>query len=174
MAFSATLYNNSDDPRQAVKSLGTGIPIASIVPTEDCDILNPTFILDYNSSYTACNYIVVGAPFNRSYFITDEKISIGKKIVISCAVDVLSTYWADIKGNEVNVVRQENLTENNIPDPEFKLFSDFSHKNYLPDNASPANPYSGILDEGEINPYCYVLTYAGGPYTSGPQPGGGN
>lgn len=174
MAFSATLYNNSDDPRKAVKTLSAGTPVANIVPTESCDILSPTFILNYNATYTTCNYIVVGAPFNRSYFITDMSITIGKKIEISCAVDVLSTYWDSIKGNEVNVIRQENLTEDNIPDPEFKLFSDFSHKNYSPDSASPENPYSGVLNEGEINPYCYVLTYAGGPYTNRPQPGGGN
>ena len=93
MSFSATLYNCSDDPRKAVKSLVSGSPVASIVPTEACDILNPTFILNYNSSYATCNYIVVGAPFNRSYFITDMKIDIGKKIEISCAVDVLGTYW---------------------------------------------------------------------------------
>ena len=101
-------------------------------------------------------------------------ITIGKKIVITCAVDVLSTYWNSIKGNEVNIIRQENLTENNIPDPEFKLFSDFSHKNYLPDKSTPTNPYSGVLNEGEMNAYCYVLAYACGPYTSQPQPGGGN
>lgn len=93
MSFSATIYNCGDDPRKAVKNLTSGIPVASIVPTEDCDILNPTFILNYNPSYTTCNYVVVGAPFYRSYFITDMKISIGKKIEISCAVDVLGTYW---------------------------------------------------------------------------------
>lgn len=170
MAFSATLYNNSDDPRKAVKSLGTGIPIASIVPTEDCDILNPTFILDYNSSYTACNYIVVGAPFNRSYFITDEKISIGKKIVISCAVDVLSTYWADIKGNEVNVVRQENLREPYLPDPEYKTYTDFVPYNYVATGIAGTDPRDYLSNptsaQGSMT-RCYVLCYNGGPYSGG-------
>lgn len=175
MAFSITLYNTSDDPRKAVKNLGTGIQVASVVPTEDCDILNPTFVLDYNSNYAGCNYVVASAPFNRSYFITDEKISIGKKIVISCAVDVLGTYWDNIKTTRVNVIRQENLNENNIPDPEFKLFSDFAPYNYFPDESSPENPYSGISDIDEVEPYCYVLTYAGGPYSGGgPSSGGGN
>ena len=70
MSFSATLYNCSDDPRKAVKSLVSGSPVASIVPTEACDILNPTFILNYNSSYATCNYIVVD---NKGLNITDYK-----------------------------------------------------------------------------------------------------
>ena len=92
MSFNATLYNCKDDPRKLNKTLKEGTTIQSITPTESCDILNPTFILNYNSDYTSKNYIVVGAPFNRSYFITDMKIDIGKKIIISCAVDVLDSY----------------------------------------------------------------------------------
>ena len=89
MSFSAKLYNISDDPRSLDKTLGEAIATKTITPTESCDILNPTFILDYNSNYASCNYIHVDSPFNRYYFITDMKIDIGKKIVISCAVDVL-------------------------------------------------------------------------------------
>ena len=93
MSFKATLYNCSDDPRKLSKTLpvDSKIVVSSITPTESCDILNPTFILNYDSAYTTKNYIVVDTPFNRSYFITDMKIDIGKKIVISCAVDVLQT-----------------------------------------------------------------------------------
>ena len=173
MAFAATVYNCSDDPRKAVKTLPAGTPVASIVPTESCDVLNPTFILNYNVAYTTCNYIIVGSPFNRRYFITDMKIDIGKKIVISCAVDVLGTYWDNIKTTRVNVIRQENLNENNIPDPEFKLFSDFAPWNYYPNDSNPLFPYSS--DEYLDAAYCYVLTYAGGPYSGGgPSSGGGN
>lgn len=164
MSFSATIYNCGDDPRKAVKNLTSGIPVASIVPTEDCDILNPTFILNYNPSYTACNYIVIGAPFNRSYFITDEKISIGKKIEISCAVDVLGTYWDQIKGNTVNVVRQENLKEPYLPDDQYKIYTDFQNKTYLPAAADIANLLAESTGKN------FIVSYVGAPRTSG----GGN
>lgn len=170
MAFSATVYNCSDDPRKAVKTLPAGEPVASIVPTESCDILNPTFILDYKVAYTTCNYIIVGSPFNRRYFITDMKIDIGKKIVISCAVDVLSTYWADIKGNEVNVVRQENLKEPYLPDPEYKTFTDFAPYNYIATGVAGTDPkayLSNPTSDTTKMTKCYVLCYNGGPYSGG-------
>ena len=168
MAFAATVYNCSDDPRKAVKTLPAGTPVARIVPTESCDILNQTFILDYKVAYTTCNYIIVGSPFNRRYFITDMKIDIGKKIVISCAVDVLSTYWADIKGNEVNVVRQENLTEPYLPDPEYKTYTDFQNKTYMPSNEQMEVALANIWD---YNYKPFILAYVGGPKTPS---GGGN
>lgn len=124
MSFSATLFDVEDDPRKAEKTLSNGISVASIVPTEACDILNPTFILNYNSSYTTCNYIVVGAPFNRSYFITDMKIDIGKKIEIDCAVDVLQTYWDSIKECVACVTRNEGIGEPTyVPDDKLPLDS---------------------------------------------------
>lgn len=170
MAFSAMLYNCSDDPRKAVKTLPEGIPVASIIPTESCDILNPTFILDYQDSYTTCNYIVVSSPFNRRYFINDMKISIGKKIEISCAVDVLSTYWNGIKENEVNVVRQENLTEPYLPDPEYKTFTDFVPDNYIAKGILGTDPRLYLSDptfDTTKMTRCYVLCYNGGPYSGG-------
>ena len=158
MSFSATLYNNSDDPRKASKTLSSGINVDTIVPTEACDILNPTFVLNYKSSYTTCNYIVVGAPFNRSYFITDMKIDIGKKIEISCSVDVLSTYWDSIKGNQVNVVRQENLKEPYLPDSEYKTYTDFQNYTFLPDSRD----IEDLVCNDLVNSKQYIVCYAGG------------
>lgn len=129
MSFSAVLYNNADDPKVLGKSLSGGTPVNSIVPTEACDILNPTFILNYNPSYTTCNYIVVGAPFNRSYFITDMKIDIGKKIVISCAVDVLETYKDSIKNCMACVTRNEGIGK----------------PTYVPDDKLPIDPNQKYL-----------------------------
>ena len=162
MSFSATIYNCADDPRTLNKNLGSGITVSSITPTEACDILNPTFILNYNNSYATCNYIVVGAPFNRSYFITDMKIDIGKKITISCAVDVLGTYSNGIKGLIVNVIRQENLKEPYLPDPEYKMYSDFAPYTYLPDSGIDNNIYYHGADSKQ-----YVISYVGGPRRSG-------
>lgn len=131
MSFNATLYNCSDDPRKLSKTLTDPISVSSITPTENVDLLAPTFILNYNSNYATHNYIVVEAPFNRSYFITDMQIDIGKKIVISCAVDVLETYKTSIKNITANVIRQENLTEPYLPDPEVKIKSGYQNYSYL-------------------------------------------
>ena len=94
MAFTATMYVINDDPRTLMKYMSptTAIEVTGIKPTGVVDLLNPTFELDYNADYTTKNYIEVGAPFNRCYFIKDMKIDVGKKIYITCAVDVLQTY----------------------------------------------------------------------------------
>lgn len=134
MAFTITLYNCSDDPRKLNKTLSDETPVTGVKPTGIVDLMNPTFELSYDSDYTTKNYCVVGAPFNRSYFITDMKIDIGKKIIISCAVDVLQTYKDDIKPINANVVRQENLIKEMLPDPNFVYLDQSDVISVLPNN----------------------------------------
>lgn len=158
MSFSATLYNCSDDPRKLNKKLEGGTAIAYIEPTESCDILNPVFILNYNADYTTKNYIVVGAPFNRSYFITDMKIDIAKKIVITCAVDVLQTYKSEIEKISTTIVRNENPNSNlaapYLPDPQYNIEAgyEYFYKNF---DADPLTPSGG----------WYVLSWVGDEYS---------
>lgn len=160
MSFSATLYNCSDDPRKLSKNLESGVAISTIIPTESCDILNPVFILNYNAGYATKNYIVVGAPFNRSYFITDMKIDIGKKIVISCAVDVLQTYKDSIEELQVNIVRSETPKTSDgeyeyIPDSNFNVRSGFQY-------------YHDVFTGGDsaFQEGSFVLSWIGGEYDS--------
>lgn len=127
MSFTATFYNCSDDPKVIGKTLTDGTVVESIVPTDGCDLLSPTFVLDYNSNLTTCNYVVVGAPFNRHYFISDMSIDIGKKIEIKCNVDVLETYADGIKASTACIVRSESvggptyIVDNKLPiDPNRK------------------------------------------------------
>lgn len=154
MAFSATFYNVTDDPRSLNKALSGGTTVTSIRPTENCDLLNPKFELDYDAALTTCNYVVVGAPFNRSYFITDLSIDIGKKIYITCAVDVLETYKNEIEALRVNVIRQENLIEPYLPDSEYKIRSGFQNQTY--------NWYSQTGNTVFASTPYYVLNVLGG------------
>lgn len=158
MSFSATLYNCSDDPKKLSKNLTGGLTVSSITPTESCDILSPTFILNYNSSYTSCNYIVVGAPFNRSYFITDMKIDIGKKIVISCSVDVLETYKLSIKNINTTIYRNEDYKKSApyLPDSEYQVKSGFQY--YYETFKMADGSTSAFHGDGY---YSYVLSWIG-------------
>lgn len=134
--FTINLYNCSDDPRKLSKTLSGETPVTGVKPTGIVDLMNPTFELSYDSDYTTKNYCVVGAPFNRSYFITDMKIDIGKKIIISCAVDVLQTYKDDIKPINANVIRQEKLIKEMLPDPNFVYLDQSDVISVLPNNYS--------------------------------------
>lgn len=164
MSFEATLYNCSDDPRTLHKTLPAGIPIASITPTESCDILNPTFILNYNASYTTCNYVIVGSPFNRSYFITDMKIDIGKKIVISCAVDVLRSYENEIGNIETTIYRNEDFKTcaPYVADPEYQVKAGFQYYyetfKVVEEGQEKTPQFSGDNSEDE---YRFVLSWVG-------------
>lgn len=153
MSFAITLSSCSDDPRKLTKTLSGQIKVNSVKPTGIVDLMNPSFELDYDSSYTTKNYCEVGAPFNRSYFITDMKIDIGKKIIISCAVDVLETYKEGIKPINANVIRSEktDMAEPYLPDNEYKIRTGF--QNYTDVFAGGAS----LFNQGD-----YVLSWMGG------------
>lgn len=155
MSFAITLSSCSDDPRKLTKTLSGQIKVNSVKPTGIVDLMNPSFELDYDSSYTTKNYCEVGAPFNRSYFITDMKIDIGKKIIISCAVDVLETYKDGIKPINANVIRSEktDMAEPYLPDNEYKIRTGF--QNYTDVFAGGAS----LFNQGD-----YVLSWMGGEH----------
>lgn len=156
MAFTITLYNCVNDPRSLNKNLRDGIETSNVRPTGKVDLLNPTFELDYSAALTTKNYCVVGAPFNRSYFITDMQIDIGKKIIISCDVDVLNTYKEDIKELSVNVVRQERKIKEMLPDPNFVYLNQNDVINVL---MTPI--MSNFFGDQDPNAFCYVLGVQG-------------
>lgn len=124
MAFTATFYNCSDDPNKVNKTLVDGTEVQKLRPTDDCDLISPVFLLDYNSTIAGCNYCVVGAPFNRHYFITNIDIGIGNVMKIHCSVDPLTTYADDIKKCNACIIRSESV----------------GAPTYVVDNKLPINP----------------------------------
>ena len=106
------LYNISADTRCLTKvTIGTTPAIktaADIKPTEGVDVLTPSFILGYDSSYLSCNYLYC-AELNRFYYITEMTIDTAQRINVQCSVDVLQTYATDIKNCMATVVRSESI-----------------------------------------------------------------
>ena len=160
MAFSITLYNITDDPKKINKTLGSGYSV-NAVPTEACDILTPSFILDYSSNVGSYNYCEVGAPFNRFYFITDMKIDVGNKMIINCTVDPLYTYKDAINNINTTIFRTEEFSKSApyLPDTEYQVKSGFQYYYEAFTNSggfTPAfNPLAGY----------YVLSWVGDPAT---------
>lgn len=156
MAFTIKLYNVSDDPRKLNKTLTGEAEVTNVRPTDIVDLMNPSFILDYNEGYTTKNYLWAAAPFNRFYFITDMKIDIGKKIVISCSADVLYTYRDDIKRINANVIRQEFKVKDMLPDPSYVYLNQSDVINVTPEGVG-----SSIFGNQIQNGYYIVLGVAG-------------
>ena len=158
MAFSIKLYNVSDDPRKLNKTLTGELPVDNVRPTDIVDLMNPSFILNYEESYTTKNYLWADAPFNRFYFITDMKIDIGKKIVISCAVDVLYTYHTEINKIKTNIFRSSSRSNNKLADPEYCFEQGFENRIEL----FNLPPTGGVNKDFFIENGKYVLNYLGG------------
>ena len=92
----------------------------------DCDVVNPFLILNINDVVFSCNYIYI-EKFKRFYFINDITISEGNKIVITCHVDVLDTYWSSFKDLPLNIIRNSNVYNLYMKDPLFQC-TERTHK----------------------------------------------
>jgi len=108
-----TFYNTGSPSIKLNKELGSpvGSTNAAPNPTGDVDVINPVFVLNYNVPANA-NYVVAGAPLNRSYFITDPSYTIAKTCVVTCHVDVLGTNANKINNTTLNFIRgAEDINE---------------------------------------------------------------
>lgn len=72
----------------------------------DIDLINPVIIIDRGQNVPAtANYMVCGAPLNRSYFISAIDHTIARSAVIAGHCDVLSTFKDKIKAATFNFVK---------------------------------------------------------------------
>lgn len=123
MSFNVNFYKTNDDPKVANKAI-IAIKQASCRPTTTVDILNPVFEVDYDAALLKANYCYCALFGNRYYFINDIKVDIGKKIILYCSVDVLKTYYSQIKECKACITRSESIGE----------------PTYVIDNKLPVNP----------------------------------
>lgn len=108
-----TIGTTSDDKRVLHKSWsGTDIAVQLKQP---CNILNPVFILGYDSTLVSANYIYC-AEFNRYYFIDNISLMPGHRMELQCSVDVLMSYSEAIDNVNAIIVRQENAALSMIAD----------------------------------------------------------
>lgn len=107
MAFELHLYTTSDDPKVVSKELNE-IGVATIVPTQNFDVIHPLFIIDYKENYLTANYCYCPL-LKRYYFINGYNLDIGKKIILDCSIDVLKTYDEQIRNCTACVTRSESV-----------------------------------------------------------------
>ena len=91
--------------------------------TEECNVLNPSIILQYNGNFT-WNYLLISS-LQRYYFITD--VTCVRKGIwrISAHVDVLFTYSSDIHQQSAYIVRnQKNPYGVILPDDRVSFFAE--------------------------------------------------
>lgn len=81
----------------------------------ECDVMNPTFLLAYNSSIVNYNYLVVES-WSRYYFITGVTVAPGGRIYISCKEDVLMSNKDEILELTAYASRSQSSQEHYLID----------------------------------------------------------
>lgn len=159
MALTLTLYNVSDNPKKVSKDLGDPVYTFNnnVKPTDPCDLLNPSFIIDYDVGPISANYCIVSAPFSRNYFITDVEMLTGGRKKLICSVDALTSWQSGIKSCVGTFTRSENPRDYHIRDSKFPLTGDMKSKALLFNTIFTAD------DGPALTPYHnYILTVVGG------------
>lgn len=118
---------------------------------EPCDILNPVFILDYQSVLTQCNYAYV-EEFGRYYFARTE-IANGNRIYVYCTVDPLQSWQQQIESLYVNVNLSEYQNRSYVPDQRILM------ENAI-DMRTIAFPFE--LGNSDFSGVHYMMTVIGG------------
>lgn len=145
----------SDDPRKVIKSfedVGDAVPA---IPTENCSILSPVWLLAYSSSYKGATHVTCSALGGRTYFITDIVLSTGGKCYVYGSVDVLATYGALIKERTGTVIRSESIgAPTLIPDGKLPIQTNNLQVDADFFKRTPFDPLTA--------PYQFILTTIGG------------
>lgn len=154
-----------DDPRKVDKTLTDVHTVNNASIYQACSIMTPEFVVDYNLSLLTCNYLVAGITGDqhviaRCYFIKDQIVLPGGRLVVRCAIDVLNTWKNSIKDCRANVIRQES--EDHISNPSRFIFDQnmvgvvSTHVDNIP--FVGGTPFTSL----DADDYCYVMTVLGG------------
>ena len=101
-----TVYKISDDRRVVNKTIGTAVATLTAVFKNDADILYPVLEVAYNASVLTANYLYIDT-LQRYYYIKNIKLD-RQRLFLECEVDVLKSYYNEIKNLSCVVARQEN------------------------------------------------------------------
>lgn len=128
MSFNVNFWYNKSEPFRLDKVLESiNISQQACVFKQSSSIMNPTLILQYTndssaSRYFRCNYITIGEPINRNYFVEEKTVLANKLIEFVCRIDALTTYKDAIRANKAIVQRQENRWNLYLDDGSFKVY----------------------------------------------------
>lgn len=126
-----------DDPRVISKNKLTEYGAVNVSkPTNIVSVISPVFEIDYRPEFLNCNYCYCDI-LHRFYYIRDITIVAGKKMRISCEVDVLTTYKDTILNCTGFAVRSESAGINYVPDDKLPLHPSkvyYDQPIYFPNN----------------------------------------
>ena len=160
------LYSIAADDRELIKVVEGTTPVttqkANLKPTEEVDIINPTFIFDNPATVLTCNYLYCDT-FARWYYITNISVDTAQRAIVECKIDVLQTYADEIKNSTATILRSESIGRpTKYVDSKLPIYT--SKKNVTSIVMPQINvPLNSKLDTHATD--CYLLTVIGGSPT---------
>lgn len=147
------LLYTSDDEKTAFKNctqIGNDI---EAIPTDDMSELQPKIVLNYDSTYLAANYVYI-ALFDRYYKIIEKNVTIGKRIVITCIVDAVMSWYTPLLSCNITAIRNGGIGQpTKIQDNKFPV---------LPNEQELMQTVATNSALNNNNEWCYVITVIGG------------
>ena len=121
MAFDILIQQNQSEKNKVDKDVTT---LATITGTlrQETSIIDPVFIVAGDlDDFIDVNYLTVGS-FGRSYFVNNIRSVRSGMVELTCHVDVLSSFAAQIRTNSAIIRRQENNWNLYQNDGTFKVY----------------------------------------------------
>lgn len=106
-----TLYNTSSDNAALIKTLDTGTALSVLRPTDGINLDTPVLDVQYNAKALTANYAKLTIKQNTTtiyeayYFVKSREAYPAEKVSLSCEIDPLMTYAAQILDCPANVIR---------------------------------------------------------------------
>ena len=123
MAIESTLYKITDDPRKIGKTLpsevGTYLTFSTTWLKDMFRVLSPELTLSSTDNLADYNYMKVGAPVNRVYFIRPEILRTGLWR-LNAREDVLTQFATQIRAQAGIVARSSNRYNTYLSDSIFE------------------------------------------------------
>ena len=131
-----TIYNQTSDVNKLNKTLGAGVLVTGTIKDES-SIVNPEIV--FSRAVTEnFNYLYIPV-FDRYYFVTDKTVE-HQRTIVTCHVDVLMSFNAEIKALNVIAERASNnynlyQVDSELPMLNYKIMGTLKFNNGFSGNA---------------------------------------
>ena len=158
-----TLYNSPFPTIKLNKDVSQmtliGTTSASPDPNGPVSLINPVFIVDIDKVSDNANYLYC-QEYGRYYFIVDITYTVAKTAIITCHVDVLTTYATRINSTTLNFLSGDSDV-NEVEDPSYPL------GDYIGTRTKPLTNWAANNFSNNDGGRRYILRVAAGAVQSG-------
>lgn len=147
----ATFYYNGSDEIVVNKDITAKESNITVRYKDDTEMINPVLICDSDKIDKNINYVYVGSPIKRYYYINDITYSQGL-VYLHCKIDVLMSFKSEIYNLECIVKRNGTLYNVYLNDERLKI-------NNL--TRTETFPFKGGFDVNDNKTASYLLVLNG-------------